>query len=265
MKALKLSSNPDEKKQIKAQCGEMMNVADRIKKTETWTPLVAPQPSNARDERVGRWAAQVAGSTTPGIAFGDSTTRSNTSRGDLSSTTGPVSGPAASGKSSASSSSAFIHHSDVSSTVPSIKQAIYEDSMPLIDLSDDPVPVDTPSAITDVWHEDSSNAKIGHDHHTKDIHNVELDPSATPHFPVPQPQPKAPAPQAADLTPSTVPHAQIHRLREPVSSRKLPAKESIILLKASIVNGFKFPPWDKMPSAHEFTSEEGVAPYTYIT
>ncbi|CAN9091734.1 unnamed protein product [Alternaria alternata] len=262
MKALKLSSNPEEKKQIKAQCGEMMNVADRIKKTETWTPLVAPQPSNARDERVGRWAAQVAGSTTPGTAFGDSTTRSNTSRGDLSSTTGPVSGPAASGKSSASPSSAFIHHSDVSSTVPSIKQAIYEDSMPLIDLSDNPVPVDTPSAITDVWHEDSSNAKIGHDHHTKDIHNVELDPSATPHFPVPQPQPKAPAPQAADLTPSTVPHAQIHRLREPVSSRKLPAKESIILLKASIVNGFKFPPWDKMPSAHEFTSEEGVAPYT---
>jgi len=98
MKALKLSSNPDEKKQIKAQCGEMMNVADRIKSTETWTPLVAPQSSSSRDERVGQWAAQFARSATPGTVFEDSTTRSDTSRCDISSTTGPVDGSAASGK-----------------------------------------------------------------------------------------------------------------------------------------------------------------------
>ena len=32
MQALKLSSSPEERKQLKAQCGEMMNVADQIKK-----------------------------------------------------------------------------------------------------------------------------------------------------------------------------------------------------------------------------------------
>lgn len=137
--------------------------------------------------------------------------------------------------------------------------------MPLVDFSDDTFPVNVPSALTDASHEDSSNAKIGHDHHTKDIRNVELIPSATPHHSSQRPQPKAPMPQTAALSPSTAPHSQIHRLREPVSTRKLPAKESIILLKASMVNGFKFPPWDKTPSADEFTSEENVAPYTYIT
>jgi hypothetical protein len=264
MKALKLSSNPDEKKQIKAQCREMMNVADRIKSAETWTPLVAPHSSRSRDERVGQWTAQVAGSATTGTAFEDSATRSNTSRCDISSTTGPADGPAASGKSSASSLSALVHIPDASSTVPFVKQAVRQGTMPVIDFLDDTFPVDVPSALTDALHKDSSDAKNGYDHQTKDARNAELNPSATPHSSSPHPQPKASTPQTAALTPSTVPHAQIHRLREPISSRKLPAKESIILLKASVVNGFKFPPWDKTPSADEFISEEGVAPYTYI-
>lgn len=263
MKALKLSSNQDEKKQLKAQCGEMMNVADRIKNTETWTPLVAPHPSSSRDERVGQWAAHVAGSATPGTVFEDSTTRSNTSRCDISSTTWPADGRAASGKSSASSLSAFVHHRDVSSTVSLVKQAVCSGFIPLIDLSDDTFQVDVPSTFTDALHKDGPGAKNGYDHHTKDVRNAELNSSATPHSSSSHPQPKAPSPQTAALTPAIVPQTQIHRLREPISSRKLPAKESIILLKASVVNGFKFPPWDKTPSADEFISEEGVAPYTY--
>jgi hypothetical protein len=71
-------------------------------------------------------------------------------------------------------------------------------------------------------------------------------------------QPKLPTAGTPALAPSAASYSQIHRLPEPVSSRKLPPKESIILLKASMVNGFKFPPWDKTPSADEFALQEGA-------
>jgi calpain-7 len=262
MEAMKLSSSLDERKQIRTQCNEAMAVANRIKSTDSWTPLVAPNSSSSRHERVGHWAAHVAGTATPDPAYGSST-RSNTSHGDLFSTTGPIDGLATSGKSSASSLSAFLHASDVSSTVPSFKQEARQGLMPLIDLSDDASLFHIPSAITDASHKDSSNAPIDRDH-PKSVSNDGLKSSVSPHSSSPRPQSKAPEPQTAALTPSTAPHSQIHRLREPISSRKLPPRESIILLKASIVNGFKFPPWDKAPSADEFVSEEGAAPYTYI-
>jgi len=264
MEAIQLSSNPDERKELKAQCSEMLTRADRIKADETWTPLVKPQPSSSRDERVGQWAKEVAGTATPGTSFEDSTTRSNTSRWALSSTTGPIDGPAASGKSSASSFSAFVHQSDLSSAVPSFQQDARRDLMPLIDLSDNAFPIDVPSAVTDASHEDSSDANIDRDNHPKNGHEFVLNSSAVPQPSSAESQPGVPESQTAALTPSTAPHSQIHRLREPISSRKLPTKESIILLKASTVNGFKFPPWDKTPSTDEFVSE-GEAAYTYVT
>ncbi|KAI4668487.1 uncharacterized protein J4E78_002314 [Alternaria triticimaculans] len=261
MEAIQLSSNPDERKELKAQCSEMLTRADRIKADDTWTPLVKPQSSNSRDERVGQWAKEVAGTATPGTTFEDSTSRSNTSRWALSSTTGPIDGPATSGKSSAFSFSAFVHQSDLSSAVPSFQQDARRDLMPLIDLSDDAFPIDVPSAVTDASHEDSSNAKIDRDNHPKNGHEFVLNSSAVPQPSSAESQSGVPGSQTAALTPSTAPHSQIHRLREPISSRKLPTKESIILLKASTVNGFKFPPWDKTPSADEFVSE-GEAAYT---
>jgi len=45
-------------------------------------------------------------------------------------------------------------------------------------------------------------------------------------------------------------------LKEPVSSRTLPKSEQILLLKASLLNGFKFPPWDTPPAAKEFALGE---------
>jgi calpain-7 len=263
MEAMKLSSSLDERKQIRAQCNEAMAVANRIKNADPWTPLVAPNSSSSRHERVGHWAARVAGTARPDPAY-EYSTRSNTSHGDLFSTTGPIDGLATSGKSSASSLSAFLHVSDVSSTVPSFKQGARQGPTPLINLSEDASPFHVPSAITDASHKDSSNAQIDRDHHPKSVSNDGLKSAASPHSSSLHPQSKAPESQTAALTPSTAPHSQIHRLREPISSRKLPPRESIILLKASIVNGFKFPPWDKAPSADEFVSAEGAAPYTYI-
>ncbi|OJD21454.1 hypothetical protein ACJ73_07203 [Blastomyces percursus] len=46
------------------------------------------------------------------------------------------------------------------------------------------------------------------------------------------------------------------RLREPVSTRNLSNREQIILLEASKLNGFVFPPWSAVPNASEFELEE---------
>lgn len=49
---------------------------------------------------------------------------------------------------------------------------------------------------------------------------------------------------------------RIHRLAEPNSTRKRSTREDIILFKASMVNGFKCPPWDKSPLSSEFLAQE---------
>jgi calpain-7 len=56
--------------------------------------------------------------------------------------------------------------------------------------------------------------------------------------------------------------AHVHRLKEPVSTRKRATKEEILLLRASVVNGCKFPPWQKNPSSSEFVLEDGSEPFT---
>jgi hypothetical protein len=59
------------------------------------------------------------------------------------------------------------------------------------------------------------------------------------------------------IPPKLASPAHIHRLTEPVSTRKRSKKEDIILLKASVVNGFKCPPWDKIPATTDFTPQDG--------
>jgi hypothetical protein len=61
-------------------------------------------------------------------------------------------------------------------------------------------------------------------------------------------QPRAPA--------SVSSFTRIRRLAEPSSTRKRSTREDIILFKASMVNGFKCPPWDKPPSSSEFLAQE---------
>lgn len=57
---------------------------------------------------------------------------------------------------------------------------------------------------------------------------------------------------------SNIPTTRVRRLREPTSTRKRTTQESIILLKASIVNEFKFPPWNKDPPVDDFASTAGT-------
>ncbi|RAR07644.1 cysteine proteinase [Stemphylium lycopersici] len=257
LKALKLSSSSDEKKQIKAQCAEIMNVADRIKKTEKWTPAAKPQPASSRNEQIGQWAAQVAVAADPSGALEEATTQSSSSRYNPSSTLAPNDNiQATPGKSSSSSSSSvsrFVRRATTFSTRSSVKEAAHKSPILLIDLSDDAPSVDRTNAVADTSHEDSPNTKTGNTSHAEDVSDRDVKSS---------PQLLLSKPSKLALSPATAPHSQIHRLREPVSTRKLPARESIILLKASTVNGFKFPPWDKNPSADEFALRDGVNHYT---
>jgi hypothetical protein len=64
--------------------------------------------------------------------------------------------------------------------------------------------------------------------------------------------------------PALAPASHIRRLKEPVSTRKRTRKEDIILLRDSVVNGFKCPPWHKNPSSDEFISEDG-SKYKYVS
>jgi calpain-7 len=262
MKALKLSSSPDEKKQLKAQCGEIMNVADRIKNTETWEPEVKPQPASSRNERTGQWVAEVAVTADSVDAFEDLTSQSGSSRYDLSSTTAPVDHVNATiGKSSASSMSAFVQRTGVFPT-GSPKQSAPETPALLIDLSDDLPFLDKASPPTDALHEDSPHIKRDYKIDTQNVPTPVIRPTALPQESTPSVEPKLPTAQTAAISPSVAPYSQIRRLPEPISSRKLPPKESIILLKASMVDGFKFPPWDKTPSTDEFALQAGVDCFT---
>jgi calpain-7 len=63
---------------------------------------------------------------------------------------------------------------------------------------------------------------------------------------------------------STAPYSRIRRLAEPVSVRKRSKREDIILLKASMVNGFKCPPWDKHPPPSEFVPQQDAELFMYV-
>ena len=59
------------------------------------------------------------------------------------------------------------------------------------------------------------------------------------------------------------PANRARRLKEPKSSRQLPNREQILLLKAGYLNGFKFPPWSNAPDSSEFELKDGESLYEY--
>lgn len=53
-------------------------------------------------------------------------------------------------------------------------------------------------------------------------------------------------------------------LKEPTSTRKLSKQEQILVLKASYLSGFKFPPWSEAPKAEEFELNDGEELFLYV-
>lgn len=57
--------------------------------------------------------------------------------------------------------------------------------------------------------------------------------------------------------------SRIKDLVEPVSTRPLTRSEEILLLRASKLNGFKFPPWKETPRDSDFELKDGEPPFLY--
>lgn len=163
MKAVTLTSDPSEKKQLKARCREMMDVADRIKTSDQWVPVSAQVPA------------------------------------------------------------ADVNHED----------GQLEDQMRHISISS--------TGTAD--HKIKANSETASSSRT------------------------APAPsrpvlmKATSSSPTVAPYSHIHRLSEPIPTRKRSKKEEIILYRASMVNGFKCPPWQENPLASEFVLGDSSEPF----
>jgi calpain-7 len=248
MKALKLSSEPDEKKQLKAQCSEFMDIADRIKNAKDWAALIrqlpegtkSEPPKRTKHEQIGKWAAEVAGSTNPTNKFEDTASQSSYSLHGLSSKVTPVNTDTTSGTSLGSRDvSLAIRSTGVSKSAHNQPTGLSENRLP--------PPYDSTS-MSPAGGRRGDNLQTEHQRETSTVASSEM---------APKPSSRRPTPATAI---SSGPH--VHRLREPISTRKRSTKEEIILLKASRVNGLKCPPWNPNTTSAEFERQQGEALFT---
>ncbi|KAJ4412701.1 cysteine protease [Didymella pomorum] len=181
MKALKLSSNVDEKKQLKARCGALIDTADRIKNSENWILLVDP----------------------------------NTKEGQLV-------------------DEQQILTQGTVQTLRIRKLALHGQARLRIRARSSTRP--NPDHQTSYRHQSGYQRSITAANGSAEMALARAEREKAAKFASP---------------------AHVRRLTEPVSTRKRSRKEDIILLKASVVNGFKCPPWDKVPAAAEFVPENG--------
>lgn len=253
-----------------------MDVADRIKDTEEWTPLVDP---NTKEAQIGRWAAGVDPRDSPDPVYqevGRVWPGSSPQQSALEHTPrsrAPADLLSASGNSPISSISFPSRRKQLFAERTSNSNLYRNDSrhtsMPLIDLSED----QSQTLYEGSWHAPADmQRQDSHQVRKKDTLDVE---SAIQRAPSPlsqsdyQQSPTAADGSAGLLSTRTKAAKQtspshIHRLTEPVSTRKRSKKEDIILLKASVVNGFKCPPWDKSPSPTDFLPQNGQGLFQYV-
>jgi hypothetical protein len=266
MKALKLSSDANEKKRLKAQCSDIMNVAGRIKNDANWTPQGEPPRATTKNAQIGQWAAEVV-TAQSSAGLEDTASQPSLSRRGLSSTTAPVDNLSVPSGNISTSSFSLVTRSEYG------QERSYVSRCPapgapalLLDLSDDPFPssrVDS-GAPTNARHEGRPNAKPPPVAGAQMQSSALVNASAFSTSPTQRFGRSVAEEGATSATPSTAAYSQIHRLAEPISTRKRSKREDIILLKASMVNGFKCPPWDRNPSPAEFAAEQGVELFMYV-
>jgi hypothetical protein len=249
MKALKLSSSSEEKRQLKSQCGVLMDVADRIKKSTTWMPPSKERPPSTKSAQIGQWAANVTALTSSASAYNESTSSDAPATHSVSQSAVPVTAGSTAGNSQ-------LSYISIPSQSP-LDTSPYRDdrqrsSGPLIDLSDD-----QPISSYNSWNA-KADTHFKEDGHSRDKLLSPFEAKIRDLSPLTQlsSEPRIPQTSTRAMSSSASP-AHIHRLTEPISTRKRSKKEDIILLKASVVNGFKCPPWDKNPAATDFTPQNG--------
>jgi calpain-7 len=265
MSALKLSSDPNEKKQLKVQCGDIMTTAGRIKNDTNWKPTVETRYAIPQRVDIDQWAAGIVSveSTTSGTE--ETASWSSLSRHGLTSTTGPVS--SASGPSGKDSIFQFSvgGRSECTGVPGRGEKGSYQPPALLIDLSDNPISslLDLrSSAPTDARHEARPEVTPRSDTGTHVAPGAVVGSSS---LPTSEPRLRTLTHEGvASLSPATASYSHIRRLSEPVSTRTRSKREDIILLKASIVNGFKCPPWDRNPPPGEFAAQQDDELFTWV-
>lgn len=90
LKALKLSSSVDERRQLKVQCGEIMSVADRIKNDSNWTPMTQQPRPKTKEKHTDLWATNVALSGGPDTVHDQNFSQASSSSQGLSSVPVPI-------------------------------------------------------------------------------------------------------------------------------------------------------------------------------
>lgn len=253
MEAMRLAPSDEEKKEIKSRCRAIMDVADRIKSSAQWVPLAQPQQEpqkqTTKEDEIDEWATEVALSAP-----------SDTSREHDATFT------------KASSDSNLISFSPQLPAISHIAAVdhtrhIYENST-----ATTAVDLQKPQALEDFDGRTNVLAPLVDQPKTQsgllDHRGLGRAPDLLPKT---QPQPVvggisktnriAQQPSPPPLTMAS--RTQIRRLKEPISTRKRSKREDILLLKSSVVNGFKFPPWDKNPSTAEFALD-GSTVFRYV-
>ena len=255
VKAIKLSSSVQEKKELKAKCGAIMDTADRIKKNENWTPLVPPVRQS-----VQQWAADVFPGSPPHQA--SSAQSMSSVLADLSlNPTGDTC--ATSGKSHMLSSTTLqaSQNTHDPADLRDPKSGIFDSHVGISKSHWDPLIMNPSSPLVDSQPKANSqgngNVNDGLGIAQSLVVTPKLDQSsASPPMHIQHDEQHQAPPIASQ--------PRVRKLAPPVSTRKLTKKEQILLLKASVVHGFKCPPWDANPASSEFALSEGAEIFTYV-
>ncbi|PSN62418.1 cysteine proteinase [Corynespora cassiicola Philippines] len=220
-KAVRITSSPAEKAELKARCNSIMDIADRLKKTENWSPKPRPLADRTRSNNITAWATHVANQTGPALGVNAPTLPASSLDPRTTSTPPAPSSP---------------QH------VPGEPhQALCNGGLML-----DRTSTSSPSALSNSFTQEPREAIL--QVHESDGHGG---PKSWPSPPVAAEQKIALAKRTGGRYPN------IKRLAEPVSSRKLTTRENIHLLKSSNVNDFKCPPWTTAPEESGFFSTKG--------
>jgi calpain-7 len=255
VKAIKLSSSVQEKKELKAKCGAIMDTADRIKKSENWTPLAPPVRQS-----VEQWAADVLPGSPPHEASSAQSMSSVLADLSLNSTGNTR---ATSGKSHTLSSTTLQASQNMHdpADLRISKSGIFDSHVGLSKRRLDLLNMNPASPLVN----NQPKANPQGDGYVNDGLSIAQSLVVTPKLD----QPSASPPMHIQCDeqhqgPPIASQPRVRKLAPPVSTRKLTKKEQILLLKASVVNGFKCPPWDANPASSEFALGEEAEMFTYV-
>ncbi|OCK78271.1 cysteine proteinase [Lepidopterella palustris CBS 459.81] len=278
MKALRLCTDKNEKIDLRAQCKLLLERAEQIHAAVQWPPrpaVTSPEANVSQPQSgfhdIDRWTKAVGGSPEPEYPFMDEKDRSISYTSSASELTlidlaidhNQVRSPSLSSNDEASkpltsvAAQSVISRYSKSSSIPSTrsKESAFDS---LIDFYKSrpesprpPTKIDTPAIVpTHIVSTPICSPKAIVEPTTQ--LTPKQDVTITDTYWRATDSPATPKPLVTER------RTQIRNLVEPISTRKLPKKEEILLLKSSKVNGFTFAPWNAPPKSSDFMLPNGA-------